>query len=268
MTIDFRSIESSGSSAWGFAVGERSWGVERVKESGANREARVRSRSLRRLAEFIGQVAAAAPRRAALTSSKCPRPPRLAPPRAATRTVAVGVLDRELAKGIRALTGSVSGPRGGCLSKISVTDMAGEFGVSADEVMSMLRQMDVAVRGSLQSVDGRSGCPRSCALGTREAFARDEAGRAGDRDEEASRSSRQDGQGTRRAAATTAARSRSRSGSPAPQGRRRSGSGPPSGRPPMKSPPREAAREAQEAAEAADRRPAGSGTRCGNCRRA
>jgi translation initiation factor IF-2 len=33
------------------------------------------------------------------------------------------------------------------LSKISVTVMAGEFGISPDEVMSMLRSMDVAVRG-------------------------------------------------------------------------------------------------------------------------
>jgi translation initiation factor IF-2 len=33
------------------------------------------------------------------------------------------------------------------LSKISVTDMAGEFGVTTDEVISMLRQMDVPVRG-------------------------------------------------------------------------------------------------------------------------
>ena len=33
------------------------------------------------------------------------------------------------------------------MSKISVTDMAGEFGVTTDEVISMLRQMDVPVRG-------------------------------------------------------------------------------------------------------------------------
>ncbi len=33
------------------------------------------------------------------------------------------------------------------MSKISVTEMAGEFGVSADEVMSMLRQMDMPARG-------------------------------------------------------------------------------------------------------------------------
>jgi translation initiation factor IF-2 len=33
------------------------------------------------------------------------------------------------------------------LSKISVTDMAGEFGVTTDDVISMLRQMDVPVRG-------------------------------------------------------------------------------------------------------------------------
>jgi hypothetical protein len=33
------------------------------------------------------------------------------------------------------------------LSKISVNVMAEEFGVSTDEVMSMLRSMDVAVRG-------------------------------------------------------------------------------------------------------------------------
>jgi len=33
------------------------------------------------------------------------------------------------------------------LSKLRVNDMAGEFGISTDEVMALLRQMDVAVRG-------------------------------------------------------------------------------------------------------------------------
>ncbi|HEY0997064.1 MAG TPA: translation initiation factor IF-2 N-terminal domain-containing protein, partial [Gemmatimonadaceae bacterium] len=35
------------------------------------------------------------------------------------------------------------------MSKLRVHDMAGEFGVSADEVMSLLRQMDVPVRSHM-----------------------------------------------------------------------------------------------------------------------
>ena len=35
------------------------------------------------------------------------------------------------------------------MSKLRVHDMAGEFGISADEVMGLLRQMDVPVRSHL-----------------------------------------------------------------------------------------------------------------------
>src|SRR6185503_20961256 len=38
---------------------------------------------------------------------------------------------------------------GGSLSKLRVHDMAGEFGISADEVITLLRQMDVPVRSHL-----------------------------------------------------------------------------------------------------------------------
>src|SRR6185503_9228354 len=38
---------------------------------------------------------------------------------------------------------------GGSLSKLRVHDMAGEFGIPADEVISLLRQMDVPVRSHL-----------------------------------------------------------------------------------------------------------------------
>jgi translation initiation factor IF-2 len=38
------------------------------------------------------------------------------------------------------------------LSKLKVVDLAGEFGVPADEVVSLLRQMDVAVRGGSSSL--------------------------------------------------------------------------------------------------------------------
>ena len=33
------------------------------------------------------------------------------------------------------------------MSKLKVTDMAGEFGIPTDEVMALLRQMEVPVRG-------------------------------------------------------------------------------------------------------------------------
>ncbi|HEU4878341.1 MAG TPA: hypothetical protein VFT21_02760, partial [Gemmatimonadaceae bacterium] len=35
------------------------------------------------------------------------------------------------------------------LSKLLVTDMAGEFGISVDEVINLLRQMDVPVRSHM-----------------------------------------------------------------------------------------------------------------------
>ena len=35
------------------------------------------------------------------------------------------------------------------MSKLRVHDMAGEFGISADEVIALLRQMDVPVRSHL-----------------------------------------------------------------------------------------------------------------------
>ena len=35
------------------------------------------------------------------------------------------------------------------MSKLLVNDMAGEFGISVDEVISLLRQMDVPVRSHL-----------------------------------------------------------------------------------------------------------------------
>src|SRR5678816_622395 len=43
-----------------------------------------------------------------------------------------------------------AGDQGGSvLSKLLVNDMAGEFGISVDEVINLLRQMDVPVRSHL-----------------------------------------------------------------------------------------------------------------------
>ncbi len=64
------------------------------------------------------------------------------------------------------------------MSKLRVHDMAGEFGISSDEVMGLLRAMDVSVRSHSQSADRRAGRSSARPMGAREARARREAGAA------------------------------------------------------------------------------------------
>ena len=54
------------------------------------------------------------------------------------------------------------------MSKLRVNDMAGEFGISADEVIKLLRQMDVPVRSHMSPLTRRPGRPHSRAVGARE----------------------------------------------------------------------------------------------------
>ena len=154
-------------------------GVEQVRDGGAARHARTRDRGAGRRREQPEEGAAAPGGEEDLRSWRDRVPRRLGAAVGRESAAAVGIVDRNLARGIRGRGGNglSRAPREDGLIKLRVHDLAGEFGISNDELISMLRSIDVAGPQSSDAAHRRPGRALARALGAREARPSGEAGR-------------------------------------------------------------------------------------------